>query len=120
MKKTDFLLILVVLVVAGGLYLAFSNHAQKGDTARLLVDGQLLEELPLDTDTHYTIQTESGYNTITVQNGVVSMTEADCRDQICVEHSAISKTNETIVCLPHKVVIEVEAAEEAEFDAVVK
>ena len=31
----------------------------------------------------------------------------NCPDKICVNHAAISKKGETIVCLPHKVVVEV-------------
>ena len=35
------------------------------------------------------------------------MSKADCPDQICRNHAAISQTGETIVCLPHKAVIEI-------------
>ena len=41
------------------------------------------------------------------------MLEADCPDQYCVEHAAIDKVNETIVCLPHKVVLEITEGEAA-------
>ena len=37
----------------------------------------------------------------------VSVNNKDCPDKICVNHAAISKKGETIVCLPHKVVVEV-------------
>ena len=46
--------------------------------------------------------------------------EADCKDQICADHKAIEKSGETIVCLPHKVVIEIrsEDGKEQELDGV--
>ena len=50
---------------------------------------------------------EFGVNKITIKDGQVFMKEADCPDQYCVKHRTISKTNETIVCLPHKLVVEV-------------
>ena len=35
------------------------------------------------------------------------MTDADCPDKLCVKTGRISKTGETIVCLPHRVVVEI-------------
>ena len=41
-------------------------------------------------------------------SGVVhGMYEADCPDQICYSPEFVSKPGETIVCLPHRVVVEV-------------
>ena len=42
-----------------------------------------------------------------ISDGKADMESADCPNQICVHHSAISHTGETIVCLPNRVVIEV-------------
>ena len=42
-----------------------------------------------------------------IENGKANMESADCPNQICVHHSAISLNGETIVCLPNRVVIEV-------------
>ncbi len=42
-----------------------------------------------------------------IHDGKADVTEADCPDKLCVHQKAISKTHETIVCLPNKVVVEV-------------
>ena len=55
-----------------------------------------------------------------IENGKVKMKEADCPDQICVHHRAISKNRETIVCLPNKVVVEIVSSEESELDSIAK
>ena len=39
------------------------------------------------------------------------MISADCPDKLCVNQHAISSNGETIVCLPNKVVVEVEDGE---------
>ena len=44
---------------------------------------------------------------LVISDGKADMESADCPNQICVHHSAISHTGETIVCLPNRVVIEV-------------
>ena len=62
----------------------------------------------------------NGYEYIVIENREVKMKEADCPDQICVHHRAISKNKETIVCLPNKVVIEITSSEESELDSIAK
>ena len=54
------------------------------------------------------------------KNFMLTMKKADCKDQICADHKAIEKSGETIVCLPHKVVIEIrsEDGKEQELDGV--
>jgi hypothetical protein len=48
------------------------------------------------------------------------MKNSNCPDKICDGHSKVSYKGETIVCLPHKVVIEIVADEATdELDAVV-
>ena len=48
------------------------------------------------------------------------MEKADCPDQVCVRHSAISRNGESIICLPHEVVVSIEDGESSGADAVVQ
>ena len=57
-------------------------------------------------------------NHLMIKDGQADMTEAECPDQICVEHKSISKNKETIVCLPNKVIVEIVGGEDTELDAV--
>ncbi|MDE7284044.1 MAG: NusG domain II-containing protein [Lachnospiraceae bacterium] len=58
------------------------------------------------------------YNVLLCQNGEVRMIESSCPDQICVHHSAIYATGESIICLPHKTVIEIINDEGSKLDGV--
>ena len=52
-----------------------------------------------------------GKNVVTVKDGSVSVTDADCRDKICVKSAPLKKDNaatSVIVCLPHKLIITLE------------
>lgn len=119
MQKKDMFLIggILLLGVVSALFFQFTKEA--GGTAIVTIDGAVVEEYPLDEDGVYTIETAEGYNVLTIKDGIVDMTEADCPDHICVEHIAIGYTGETIVCLPHKLVVEVVDGEEREMDLVV-
>ena len=57
------------------------------------------------------IPDEGAFNLFSVTDGVVRMEAADCRDQICVRHRAVSAVGESIICLPHKLVVEITTGE---------
>ena len=61
---------------------------------------------------------DGSYNLLVIQDGKADVTEASCPDGICVNHRAISKQGQSIVCLPNKVVVEIENGEESDLDAV--
>lgn len=64
-------------------------------------------------------EADEGTNVIQIRDGKANIIEADCPDQLCVYQKAISKVGEMIVCLPNKIVIEVEGTEKSELDAIV-
>ena len=119
MKKTDLILVVIALIAAAGIWMFYSAGAEKGLTAVVTVDGEWRAELPLDENGDVTIETEWGYNIVYTEGGQAFVTEADCRDQICVDHKKIEKVGETIVCLPHKMVVEIIGEGEAGADLVV-
>ena len=47
------------------------------------------------------------YNVFLYKEQEISMLYGSCPDKICVHHRAISITGENIICLPHKLVIEI-------------
>ena len=118
-KKWDILLIAAAVVFAAALFFGIRFFSQSGEYVNVKVNGFTLAELPLDTDTVYEIETDNGItNILEISAGKASMISADCPDKICVHHKSISKNNETIVCLPNKVLITVVSAQENEVDGV--
>lgn len=61
---------------------------------------------------------EENYNLLLISNGQVSVSDADCPDGLCVRQRAIMRNGESIICLPHKLVIQIESKEERELDTV--
>lgn len=116
LKKMDKILIAVVLVLAiGGLLIYAVIGKKAAGTVVVEVDGELYGEYSLSENHEIFI---NDTNVLHIENGEAHMYEADCPDQICVEHKPISKNGETIVCLPNKVVVTITEAEEGELDAV--
>lgn len=117
LEKRDKLLIVIVVCVALCAFLA--HQIIGGDGAgkvTVKVNGELKGIYSLAED--QTIEINGGTNILQIKNGKADMTEADCPDQLCVNQRAISRQGESIICLPHKVVVEVESSESSELDAV--
>ncbi|MDO5126195.1 MAG: NusG domain II-containing protein [Eubacteriales bacterium] len=106
-KKADVWFIVITLLLGIALFVIWKLSAKPGKTAVISVDGEIVAELPMNSDTTYTVRTEQGMNVVEVKDAKLFVSKADCRDQICVGHRAISDQTETIVCLPHKLVLEV-------------
>lgn len=61
----------------------------------------------------------SNYNTVEIKGGSVSVTEASCKNQVCVRHGSISSPGESIVCLPNRLVVSIEGSGKGgEYDSV--
>ena len=70
-------------------------------------DGEVIGNYPLDTDRQVRVEGEDGYNLLTIKDGMAYVEEADCRCGVCTAHSPIDKEGETIICLPHKLVMRI-------------
>ena len=117
MKKWDFFIILICLAVAGILYASgLLAPGKAGGTALVLQNGKELARLPLAQPAEFV--TPDGGNRIVVENGTVRVDWADCPDQVCVRSGRISRDGETLVCLPHRLVVEVVDGEGTDIDAV--
>ncbi|MFC6180689.1 NusG domain II-containing protein [Lactiplantibacillus daowaiensis] len=60
---------------------------------------------------HYTYRAKDGdYNRVTFEPKRVAITKANCSDQVCIRRGWIKKPGQTIVCLPHKLLIEIKSS----------
>lgn len=121
-RKNDRILILVLLFVSGVFLLIRNGTGKSGNLIRVSVDQKEYGTYLLTENQTITIHGKDWENILEIKNGKASVIHADCPDKICVHHSPVSKKGETIVCLPHKVVIEVmgRGAQENEIDVITK
>lgn len=111
LKKKDFLLIIIVLVVALGFYL-FQEWGRKSSDNQVvvMVNGEIFGTYDLDDD--QTVSINNGSNILKIEDHKAKMSRADCPDKLCVHQRAISKANESIICLPNKVVVKITARDQ--------
>lgn len=102
-------LIVVLCVAALGTCIGMNafGAAQSARVAVIHDANGATYEMPLDRDDVLTVTTDLGTNVITVQDGSVYVSEANCPNHDCMEQGAISSVDRQIVCLPHKLWIEI-------------
>ena len=88
-----------------------------GQKAVVTVDGRLYGTYSLSQNQTIEIKQNNHINKITIKDGAVQMSYSDCHNQVCVNDGKVSQTNESIVCLPNKVMVEIVGGE-VELDAV--
>lgn len=108
LKKAD-IIFLSILVCTGILLtiLIYIPRSSTGTYVEIRINGEQTAVYPLSENRRETFHTASGENTINIQDGAVSMIAADCPDKVCVNMRRISHSGETIVCLPHQLVLEI-------------
>ena len=87
-------------------------EAEKEPLPGFTVDGKEQGRYPLDRNNKILLGDKDWSNTLMIRDGKASVTEADCPDKICVHHAPIGRRGENIVCLPHKLVVEVVSPDE--------
>ena len=113
LRNDIFLIVALLLAVAiGGIYL-FVFRGQ-GDVVKVTVNGELYGIYSLSQDIIEDIHTgenDKELNRLVIRDGKAFVESATCPDGICASHRPIFRDGESIVCLPHGVVITVTAAE---------
>ena len=120
--STKVWLILIGLLLAAGLVgmLFVQGSRQTGSQVVITWNGEVNKRLPLTEDQTLIYEGETGgYNVVTIEDGVVFMEEANCPDQVCVNHGPTDQTGTPIVCLPNELVVEVKTpGEESQLEGV--
>ena len=108
--RNDIILVAVLLLAAvvGGIYLFAFRPS--GDTVKVTVGGNEYGVYSLSHDRVvdiYTGEDNSQLNRLVIKDGKAFVEQATCPDGICSNHRAVFRDGESIICLPHGVVITV-------------
>ena len=120
MKRRDWLIIAIVLVLSLLLFALRPKTADVGNTTAYLqitAPEQSFAPIPLTGDQEIEIvQADGSHNVVQVFEGGFRMKESNCKNQDCIHQGDVTLTNmdsralaNQIICLPHKVVLELVA-----------
>jgi len=102
---------LALLCAASAAFLLLRPKGTAAPVATVTLDGEVVETIDLDgVEEGYSFTLtapDGGSNTVEVAPGKIRVSHADCPDQVCVKQGFIEDGTVPIVCLPHKLIIEI-------------
>jgi len=116
MKKRDFILIGTILAVILIVFAVIQLTEKDGAYVVVKVNGEEVARYSLSENGEYELN--GGTNILRIEGGKAYLTDADCPDHLCVNQGKISKSGETITCLPNRLTVTVYSADEGDVELV--
>lgn len=110
----DIVLICILLVLALSVFLIVELTRREGAYVVVSVDGGEVCRYSLSEDGEFLLN--GGTNTLVISGGEAYISEADCPDGLCVSQGRISRTGQTVVCLPNRVMLRIVGADDADVE----
>lgn len=117
LKKLDIVIIVLLFILSFTPNIIFSKTISKSNKlvyASIKVNGKFYDNIPLSSnkgEKKLNIKNSVGNNIILIRDNTIKVISADCKDDLCVKQGEISKVGENIICLPHKLIIEIKGDE---------
>ena len=108
MKKISKIEIIILSAIAlvSVIFLLIPKHS--GVYAEVSYNGDVIAEIPLDTDKTYSIDADLPV-TLTVENGTIYFENSQCPDHICEGFGHIGNDGEYAICLPARVAVQIKS-----------
>lgn len=127
MKKLDIVLI-IFLILFSFIFIVKDKFFASNSNDKYIaisVDGKEYKNLEFKDKTYiYPLKTKYGFNKIEIAKDYVRVLEADCPNKLDVLQGKIHSINQSIVCIPNRMIIEIKSKSDKkdseELDAVIK
>ncbi len=106
-KKADIILAAALILIGITMSYLLSFGQETGAYAEIYANGKLQGSYSLEEDREIKVSYSDHINVISIRDGNVYMKSADCSGHDCIKQGSISKTGQSIVCLPNRVVAQI-------------
>ena len=112
-KKWDIIIIILLIVGSFTPEIILGAKIKKNYNityAEITIGGKLYKKVALTGhkgEETIEVNTKWGNNTVLVKDDQIAIIDADYSDEVCLEQGYISKPGQSIVCLPHRVMVQV-------------
>lgn len=89
----------------------------QSDSLEILIEAGDKEWIyPIDSQISQVFEGPVGETTVDISSGIVSVTESDCSEKICVQSGSIHSGGQWIACMPNRVFVTIRGKKEGELD----
>ena len=110
MNKNDIKLVVIVLIVIILLF-SLTLFRKKANIANVYYENELILEIDLSINKTYELDGYNGKVKIEVLNNQIRVVEENSPYHLCSKQGFVSKSGESIICLPNKIIIELPSDE---------
>lgn len=110
-KITAVVIACIIVISSIGVFAYMNLIKGSSHIAEIKQDGKVIRTIDLDkidTAEEIKITYKDGYNIIRVENGRIRIIDADCPDKLCVKTGWITESGQSVICLPHKLIIKIQ------------
>lgn len=100
---------LLVLTVIISIFI-YKKQSTDNLLVEVSIDGKLKDTYYINLDTEVLLPTG---NKLVIKDEKVFIEEANCPDKLCIRRGFISRENESIICLPNKLVVRIVQANDS-------
>lgn len=120
-NKYDIGLIFAIIIINGFFILYGGRKTLTGNSklAQVYSSNELVAQYTLadSVNDQIKIESDTGYNTLHIEDGQIWIDDASCPDKSCVHQGKISYQGQIIVCIPNHLIIKiVDYNDESEID----
>lgn len=120
LRKGDLCVIAGILFLAVGIFLIILLPSSEKKNCVVLQDNAIIREIDLSAQRSETITVSGEYeNIIEIKGGKVRILSSTCPNHTCVSSGWISKSGQSIVCVPNHLLIKIVSHQEPEVDVIV-
>ncbi len=116
LKWGDYIVIGIVLICIIFSFTIIQLIKYRGNVCIISVNEDEIYRLSLNEDKEIVVQGPIGETRIKIENGSIWIMDAPCPQKICQKMGKINRTGEIIVCVPNKVIIQIESDDEQTID----
>lgn len=110
-----FVILTIVLIAFVILFSTGKGTFVEGSMINIKINGETVKTIKVDGSMEGKIEhihSEFGDNEIIFTKHGVKMHDSDCKDKLCIKMGEITTKGESIVCLPNRLVIEIEPGDD--------
>ena len=109
-KKTDLIVIIILLIISATVYLTY-NYLAQGEEAKaeIYLGSKLMKTVNLSTGENSTFSIPGKENVVfhLYEDGTIAFEESDCPDQICVHSGKLHIVGQSAACLPNALILKI-------------
>lgn len=111
MNKNDLKLIIIVLIIIAILFGFYFITKKEAKTAYVYYESNLVKTIDLSINNKYIVNGFNGEVEIEVKDNQIRVIRETSPYHLCSKQGFISNSNQSIICLPNKIVIEISGEE---------